>query len=192
MGTLTFIIAVLVTLSSTGIAEHVSIYFAILILFLVVIVGIIFDIIGVAATVADLAPLNAKAAKRVFGAKKALFLVKRADEVASFCCDIVGDICGTIGGALGAVVILRISQGFNLNQNILEIVILAMIAAITVGGKAYGKKIGIDKADEIIFTIGKIIASIALVFSQFIKKDGGSDGRWHFWKRSMTQKNSKN
>lgn len=172
IGSITFIIAILVTLVSTGITEFVSVSLAMLILFAVIIVGIIFDVIGVAATAADMAPLNAKAAKKIFGAKKALFLVQRADEVASFCCDIVGDVCGTIGGALGVVIVLRISQGFAFNQNILRIVSLALIAAITVGGKAYGKKIGIVRADEIIFMIGKIIASLGSLVGINGKKEG--------------------
>lgn len=160
IGSITFIIAILVTLISTGITEFVPLSLAMLILFAVIIVGIVFDVIGVAATAADIAPLNAKAAKKIFGAKKALFLVQRADEVASFCCDIVGDVCGTLGGALGVVIVMRISQGAALHQNILQNISLALIAAITVAGKAYGKKIGIMKADEIIFTIGKIISSL--------------------------------
>ncbi|AZR74879.1 hypothetical protein BBF96_09045 [Anoxybacter fermentans] len=193
MGFLTFIIAILVTLFSSGVVEFVSLPGAVIILIIVVTVGIIFDIIGVAATAADQAPLNAKAAKKIFGAKKALFLVKRADEVASFCCDIVGDICGTVGGALTAVIIIRIvDYGLNVNINILRILTLAFIAALTVGGKAYGKRIGIDKANDIIFIIGRIIASVELLFDFSQKRDSGGGKRWLYSKKLMTRKISKN
>lgn len=177
MGGLTFIVAIVVTLLSTGLAEVVSLPIAMVILIVIVSIGIIFDLIGVAATAAEVAPLNAKAAKKIFGAKRALFLVKHADVCASFCCDIVGDICGTISGALAAVIILRISTTFSFNDDILEVFALAFIAALTVGGKAFGKRVGIGRANDVIFFIGKIFASIELL-TQFggkkrgVKKDG--------------------
>ncbi len=192
IGSLTFIIAIMVTLVSTNITEYVPLYLAFVILLTVVVIGIIFDVIGVAATAADLAPLNAKAAKKIFGAKKALFLVKRADEVASFCCDIVGDICGTIGGALGAVIVLRINQGLGFTKDILEIMILALVAALTVGGKAYGKRIGIDRADTIIFTIGRILTRLEMITKFGSHKVGKGEDRCLSWKRLMTRRNSRN
>ncbi len=169
MGTLTFIIAILVTIFSSGVIQFVSLPFAMIILLIIIAIGIIFDVIGVAATAADEAPINAKASKKIFGAKKALFLIKRADEVANFCCDIVGDICGTVSGALGAIIVLRISIGSDFNKKLLEMTILGLVAAITVGGKAYGKRMGINKADEIIFNIGRILTSIGTLFD-FRKK----------------------
>lgn len=190
MGSLTFIIAVLVTLLSTGLAEMVSLPVALLILLVIIFIGIIFDLIGVSATAAEMAPLNAKAAKKIFGAKKALFLLRRADVVASFCCDIVGDICGTISGALGAVIVLRLSTGFQLSEDVLEVIFLALIAALMVGGKAYGKRIGIERANDIIFIIGKIIATIELILRFGRKNDNGGEVRWLSLKRLTTRKNS--
>lgn len=191
MGSLTFIIAVLVTLLSTGLAEVVSLPVALFILLVIISVGILFDLVGVAATAAEMAPLNAKAAKKIFGAKKALFLLRRADVVANFCCDIVGDICGTIGGALGAVIVLRLSTGFHLSEDVLEVGFLALIAALMVGGKAYGKRIGIDRANEIIFIIGKILATVELVLRFGRKDDRGGEVRWLSLKKSAARKNSK-
>lgn len=163
MGGLTFIIAILVTLISTGLAEFVSLPIAMVILVVIISIGIIFDLVGVAATAAEVAPLNAKAAKKIFGAKRALFLIKHADVVASFCCDIVGDVCGTISGALSAVIILRISTNFSIDDHFLEVFALALIAALTVGGKAFGKRVGIDRANDIIFLIGKLFATVGLI-----------------------------
>ena len=192
MGFLTFFIAILVTLLSSGLSEFVALYGAILILLVVVTVGVVFDLIGVAATAAIMPPLNAKAAKKVFGARKALFLVKRADEVASFCCDIVGDICGTVSGALAAVIVLRIAKyGFVLNKNFLEIGVLALVASLTVGGKAYGKIIGITRANDIMFFIGKMLASLDLLLDFNKRKEGGGEKKWIGWKKSTTQKTSK-
>lgn len=191
MGSLTFIVAVLVTLFSTSLAEIVSLPVALLILLVIISIGIIFDLIGVSATAAETAPLNAKAAKKVFGAKKALFLLRHADVVASFCCDIVGDICGTLSGALGAVIILRLSMGFHWNESILEVVFLALIAALMVGGKAFGKRIGIERANDIIFVIGKIVATIELILRFGRKNDHGGEVRWLSLKRLIVRKNSK-
>ena len=47
---------------------------------------------------------HAMAAKQVPAASQAIKLVKNADKVANFCNDLVGDIAGTLSGAIGAIV----------------------------------------------------------------------------------------
>ena len=79
-----------------------------LILAAVILLGIFFDMIGTAAAAADLAPLNAKAARKVNGARRGVYLVQHADQVANFCNDVVGDISGIISGTLAAIIVLRL------------------------------------------------------------------------------------
>ncbi len=69
--------------------------------------GIVFDVIGVAAAAAEEAPLNAKAATKIYGAREAVYLVKNADKVSSFCNDVIGDISGTISGGIGAALVYQ-------------------------------------------------------------------------------------
>ncbi len=159
----TFLIAILVTLSSQTRIEYVSLLSAIIILIIIIFIGIISDMIGVAATVARKKSLNARAAKKIFGARQSLYLAQHGDRVASFMCDIVGDICGTVSGAIGAVIVIRIVNNWGGSSTLINLIIIGIISAITVGGKAYLKSYGMKKADEIIFFVGKILGSLGLI-----------------------------
>ena len=172
---LTFLIAVLVTLISQSRVHGMSLFPAILILLIIIFTGVFSDMIGVAATVAREEPFNAKASKKVFGAKEGLYLAKHGERVASLMCDIVGDICGTISGAIGAVIVLRIITNFSLPQTPINIGLMGIISALTVGGKAFCKRFAIKKAEEIIFFVGKIIASLNIVKKTFKAKIRGDN-----------------
>ena len=67
----------------------------------VVLIGVFFDIIGTAVSVCGQTHLNAKASKRIPGAKKALGLTRNASRVANICNDVIGDVCGTVSGGIG-------------------------------------------------------------------------------------------
>ncbi|KNZ70735.1 hypothetical protein Tfer_0414 [Thermincola ferriacetica] len=130
-----------------------------LFLFLIIFLGIIFDIIGIAAAAANERPFHAKAAKKVKGSVQAIKIVRNADRVASFCNDVVGDICGTVSGALGAAIVFQVvlnHPGFN--ESILSIIMTGLVAALTVSGKALGKKKAIAEADHIVFRVGQALA----------------------------------
>ena len=148
---------------------------AVIVLLIIIFTGVFSDMIGVAATVAREEPFNAKASKKVFGAKEGLYLAKHGERVASLMCDIVGDICGTISGAIGAVIVLRIVSNFSAPQTPINLILMGIISALTVGGKAFCKRFAIKKAEEIIFFVGRILASFKLLKNTFKEKiRGGS------------------
>ena len=66
---------------------------SVIILVAVVLLGIVFDIIGVAVTIAPEEVFHAKATKKADGARTSLNLIKNATKVANFCADVIGDIC---------------------------------------------------------------------------------------------------
>ncbi|MEC9488342.1 MAG: hypothetical protein UMV23_02520 [Halanaerobium sp.] len=158
MGLLTFFLAFVLTLVSRSFLNYVHTWSAIILLLVIVSIGVIFDLIGVAATAAKEGPFNAKAAKKIPGSREALFLVKNADKVASFSCDIVGDICGTLSGAVGAAIVLRLVNNFTWNEFFIDLIIISLVASLTVGGKAYGKAVGIKRSNDIIFLIGRVLS----------------------------------
>lgn len=157
----TFFIAVLLGSGSEAVLRFFPAGLTWLLLIIVIFIGIIFDIIGIAVAAADEAPHHARAAKKVFGAKQSVYLIKHADMVANFANDIVGDITGTLSGAMGATIIIRV-----VNNNpellsfkvILNIIMLALIASCTVTGKAWGKSLAINEANRIMDATGRIIA----------------------------------
>ncbi len=154
-----------------------SLTISFLILFIVVSIGIIFDLVGTAAAAADIAPLNAKAARKVVGAKRAVYLVKNAEKVANFCNDVAGDISGIISGTLAAIIVFKLVVNFQHNQVdfYLNIFLTALVAAFTVGGKAWGKVIAINHSTEVILMAGLIVTRLEKPFS-WINKSGNNTG----------------
>ncbi len=156
----TFLLAVLVSLTSEFFLRNVtSLILAFLLLLTIVLIGVGFDAIGVAAAAAQEPPFHAKAAEKVRGALEAVQLIRRADRVASFCNDVVGDVCGTISGTIGAAIVLRLLIVQPDWSELLAAVIMSgLIAAATVGGKALGKTFAINQANDIIFAVGRVLA----------------------------------
>lgn len=155
----TFMIALLLSIGSEGLVKAVNnTSVAIGLLLVIIFMGIIFDLIGTAVTAAELPPFNARAAKKVFGARQAVKLIHNAGLVANFCNDVVGDIAGTLSGAIGAGIVVSLATHFPLGDVILAgAVMTSLIASITVGGKALGKHLAVNHANRIIFRVAVVI-----------------------------------
>ena len=131
---------------------------AFLILFAMIIVGIIFDIVGVAVTSADEKPFHSMAARKVPGAQEAIKLLRNAERVSSICNDVIGDICGVVSGAASATIAAQVLMNFEFSwPKLISLFMSALVAGMTVGGKAVGKGIAIGSATKIVQTVGKII-----------------------------------
>lgn len=153
---ITFILSGMISyISSNGISK-LNVFWALIILFAVIVLGIIFDIIGVAVTVANEDHFHAKATKKVEGSKSSLKLIKNAAKVSNICADVVGDICGVISGAISTMIALKISENYGVTENI-QFLISALVASLTVGGKAFGKNIANKYSTEIVHKVGVIV-----------------------------------
>lgn len=151
-------LAILASFFSQIILENIkSLFLAFILLALIILLGIVFDIIGVAATVASDRVFHAKAAKKVPGARQALGIVRNSHTVASFANDVVGDISGTLSGAIGAVIVLRLVMGDAGDQIYAGTIMTAAVAALIVGGKAMGKSLAINRAEDIVFQVGRLV-----------------------------------
>lgn len=160
---LSFLISVSMSYLSSEALKTVNNLTAFLILLLFIAIGIVFDIIGVASTSTTEKELHSMAAKKVHGARQAVWLSRNAEKVASFCNDVVGDISGIISGATGAIIISNITSGLTVLQAlIVSLTVTGCIAAATIGGKAIGKAFGISKSVTIIHAAGRILALLHL------------------------------
>lgn len=157
---ITFVLAIVVSLVTEYFLRSItSLLIAFFILLIIILIGVLFDAIGVAVAVAQEPPFHAKAADRVRGASEALQLIRRADRVASFCNDVVGDVCGTISGAIGATIALRLLFiRPSWSELVAAVIMTGLIAAATVGGKALGKTFAINQAHKIMFGVGRTLA----------------------------------
>ncbi|HHV72934.1 MAG TPA: hypothetical protein GXX38_10080 [Clostridia bacterium] len=155
-GLMTFGLTLIFYLSSNLLIRNVDFIYAIIIIGLIVIIGIVFDMIGVAVTAANEQPFHAMSAKKLPGSKQSIKLIRNADRVSNFCNDVVGDICGTVSGAAGIAIVLKLTANNPALEFTIDVLVVCFIAAITVGGKAYSKYYAIKEANEIIFKVGKI------------------------------------
>lgn len=156
-------------------------------LVLIIAVNIAFDTVGTAATAASEAPLNAMAARKVIGAQEALMLVKNADKVANFANDVIGDIAGTVAGALGISFMAQVAlRNPDVKGLWLNIVVTAVIASTTVTGKAAGKRLAVTKPNQVVFFAGRVIAGFNRAVYPFTRKNGNppKNGK-HFTKKKV-------
>ena len=151
-----FVISLAFSLVSELAIPNLNIYLSILLAMLFIFIGVIFDMIGVAVTTADEAVFNSMASKKKKGAKTAIWLKKNADKVSTFCNDVIGDICGIISGSTGAVISINISNTFKTNQIITTIIVMSIISAITIGGKAIEKTYAINKSNKIVYKFARV------------------------------------
>jgi CBS domain containing-hemolysin-like protein len=158
---ITFVLAAIFSIISTYTLSGVTWATGMVIVFIIVFIGIFFDMLGVAATAADEVPFHAMASERVNGARHAILIVRNADRFANFCNDVIGDISGIISGTASAIVLIQVAAELDVNENgptqlIISVLFTSVIAAITVGGKAIGKTIAINLSTNIIFQVGKL------------------------------------
>ena len=131
---------------------------------LFILIGVLFDIIGLAVTTTDIAPFNSMAARKERGGKKAVNLIKNADRVSSFCNDIIGDICGVVSGATAAAIAIKIVAIAGIANGIwVNLLICGAVSALTVSFKAIGKAAGLNYGRKIVY-------AVALVLSIFDKE----------------------
>lgn len=158
---LSFVLSIVFSFISDTAVENLPIIPALLVLILVVFVGVVFDIIGVAVTVADESEFHAKATKKIKGAKESINLIKNASQVSNLCADVIGDICGVLSGAISAAIAIKVTSAIGIQYNI-QFLISAFVAGFTIGGKALGKGFARRHATKIITILGESISKLKL------------------------------
>lgn len=153
----TFFLSLFFNTVSQTLIQGMALLGSTMVLLVIIAIGVVFDVIGVASTAADLPPLNARAAKRVPGAKLALILASNSDRVSSFCSDVVGDICGIISGSAAAAILFSLALNSASQQNVANIAIVSVVASLTVGGKAAAKSLAIKNSTDILLGAGRVI-----------------------------------
>ena len=155
---ISFIISFLMSFISQEAISNIPIIIGIVLTLLFIFLGVIFDIIGVAVTSSDEKVFHSMNAKKVKGANIAVLFKKNAEKVSSFTCDVIGDICGIVSGACGTNISLAISHSYNYSLLITSMIVGAVIASLTIGGKAIGKGIAINKSNIILYNSARIVS----------------------------------
>ena len=176
----TVVISAMISYASALIFASAGISAACFVLLAIIFIGILFDILGVAVTAADIRPFHAMASHREPGAKESLRLLGNAEKVSSFCNDVVGDICGVVSGIASASLVMLIVSDISVGagpRQWFEILMAAIVSGLTVGGKAVGKTLAMNQSTSIVHFAGKVIYYIKngprLIFKRKNKQQTG-------------------
>lgn len=168
----TIVISGTISFVSDVVMESSNILVAFLILLSIVLVGILFDVIGVAVTSADEKPFHSMAARKVPGGMEAISLLRNAERVSSICNDVVGDICGVVSGSASATIAAQVLRNFDFSMpQLISLIMSALVAGLTVGGKAIGKTFAINSCTQIVSGVGKAIHYLNHIPELFQKKN---------------------
>jgi hypothetical protein len=164
----TFVMACIFTVASSSLLDGVSWGIGMLIVIILIFIGVIFDILGLAAASANEAPFHGMASEKVKGSRQAIYIVRNADRFSNFCNDVIGDITSVISGAAITVVVIKLLNSFGHGEDVMRTVITviftAIVSALTVGGKAMGKSFAIHFSTSIVLFIGKLFYQLELRF----------------------------
>ncbi len=163
-----FILAISLSFVFSTISElslsRANIIVSIIVILIFIAVSILFDMLGLAVASSNIEHFTAMASRKVKGSKQAIALNKNADKVSSVCADVIGDVCGILSGAAGASIISKISLTGNFTAVIVASSISAVIAGLTIFGKASLKRVAMRYSDQITLKFAKLI-------NIFTKKD---------------------
>ena len=103
-----FFLSLFFSYISTNALTGLDIIPAIILILLVVLLGIMFDIIGLAVTVAKEENFHAQGSKKIASSKTAIKLIRNSAKVSNLCADVIGDICRSTKW---------LNSSFNFNKN---------------------------------------------------------------------------
>ncbi len=154
----TILISGTISLVSDEIMSSSGIFTCFVILLAIIFVGILFDIVGVSVTSADEKPFHSMAARKVPGAQESIRLLRNAERVSSICNDVIGDICGVVSGSASATIAAQVLQNLDFSwPQMVSLAMSALVAGLTVGGKAIGKTFAVNSCTTIVHTVGRVI-----------------------------------
>ena len=157
----TLAVSGMISLISDEVMARSGLLAAFAILLGIVFLGIIFDIIGMAVATASEKPFHSMAARKVPGAQEAIRLLRNAERVSSICNDVVGDICGVVSGSASATIAALLLTHVDLGwPRAVSLAMSALVAGLTVGGKAIGKTIAVNSCTQIVHLVGRVLHTL--------------------------------
>ena len=161
---MTILISGTISLISDEVMANSSVFCAFCILLFIIFLGILFDIVGMAVATADEKPFHSMAARKVPGAQEAIRLLRNAERVSSVCNDVVGDICGVVSGSASATIAALVLSSVDIGwPKGISLLMSALVAGLTVGGKAIGKSVAVKSCTQIVHIVGRVIHGLKCV-----------------------------
>ncbi len=155
---LAFCISLIMSFLAEMVLKNVALLVSIIVTFVFILLGVVFDIIGIAVTSSDDVAFHSMSARRVRGGRVGVVLMKNASKVSSICCDVVGDICGIISGAAGVTIVALLTLKTSVSPLLISLIVTSLISSLTIGGKALGKNLAISKSTEVVTVVAKVLS----------------------------------
>lgn len=155
---ISFMLSIFLSFISEISIKKSTLIVSIIITLFFIFLGIIFDIIGVSVTAGDESVFHSMSSRKVKSANVAVKFKKNADKVSSFCCDVVGDICGVVSGASGIAITTILVKDYSFDILITTLIVTGIISSLTIGGKALGKSFAINKSNIILYEFSKVVS----------------------------------
>ena len=153
---ISIVISAVLSMICNELIGHMATFMQFIVLLLIIFIGIIFDIIGLAVATADEKQFHSMAARKIKEGKIGVAMIRNADKMSSVCNDVVGDICGIVSGATAASIAMRVftDPSISFFGNLL---VTALVSGMTIGGKAVGKYFGMNYSEDILYVIAKLV-----------------------------------
>ena len=155
-----FVLSVVFSAVTSTVLSGIGIVFAFIVLFIIICINVLFDIIGTAVMNAEEAPFHSLARRRVFGAAEGIKIIRNAPQISNLCCDVIGDIAGIISGAATALIVEQLAKVLGIKALFPSLLLTGIVSSLTIGGKAVCKVIAMQRANSIVFSIGRLYAFI--------------------------------
>ena len=160
-----FVLSIVMSYMSNEALGNSGTLLSFVVLFFFIALGILFDRSGIAATSGTEKEFHSMAAHRVRGAKEAVWMTRNAEKVSSICNDVVGDICGIISGATGALIVANITRNMSGPMIVVvSLLVTGVVSALTIGGKAAGKGVAIAFSSKVLAVCGRILSVLPFSF----------------------------
>lgn len=163
---LTFVLSLITSVVSQVAVGGSDILIATMLLIFMIITSIIFDVIGVSVTSCSSCRIKNQTTYDAGVAHMAELLIANAEKVNNICADVIGDICGVMSGACGASIVAAISDALGTDPLLPSILVSALIASVTVGGKALCKRIAVRNSEKIVLFTAKRLYSAVKTFKK--------------------------
>lgn len=151
-------------LTELVISEDSPAIVCVVVLLVLLVLNIVCDVLANAIISCKPEAFHSMASNKIKGAKRAVTFCRNASKLGSIFADVIGDICGIVSGAAGAVLATIIAlSGDDYVKFISSILVSAVIGALTVGGKALFKPFAIRFNKQIVFGFAR--------FTTFFKKE---------------------
>jgi|GEM_PF-2264952 len=137
-----------------------SIPICVLVILFLILIAFIGDMVSYAAAYADMAVFNSMASHGISGARAAVYIVKHNQKVSTILCDILGDVCAVVSGAVGVTLsfcIINMGDFSLFSQASILAAVSAAISGATIAAKTISKALARRHSTKIVITFGKLM-----------------------------------